>query len=624
MNTHRHRIFVVSLLLLVIFFRPAATLPANGSSLAASFQASGTFNHLGQLTAPDGEKCTEMGNRMAMNSHFIAASSWVADLSCATDQTNDKVYIFERQPAGWNFWGNLTEPGEPVPNRSITGLAIDENRLVVAYASNTTWDWAVYIYKWNGTSWLLEEKISAPDPAQDLRFGSVLSISGDRLAVGAPGAYVNGLAYKGAAFLYAYDGNSWQFQQKITDAGQNNALWFGQPLLLQGNTLYAGYPDAVSVSEGKVNIYTEQNDKWSLSEVVTAPDAYWRDNFGKAIAVDGDQMVIGADQADTANGIDRGAAYLFRRENGTWVFIARLTAPDGQADDAFGGATAIQGNTIVVGAYRHRNQSNGTLGSGAAYIFQVPTDDTQPVALVQEITETYGNFFSSIVRLNGNLLVIASPFEQVGDNYDQGAVHLYYRGISHTNIADYVFERYPPRSFSVGLDSPPIAPVTLTVQADIPLKLSTDKLTFTPEDWSTPQEVLVEANSDCLIEDYREASIHFAVKSMDANYNQMRMEPMLVRVSEKVVFMWSSLWLQEGTSKVNYLYPLAGLSSPVTFTAGGAPEMTADPNQFTVLPGPLSELPAFTMTALDDKTINGTRKVVFQLTTTSQELLLRR
>ena len=57
-----------------------------------------------------------------------------------------------------------------------------------------------------------------------------------------------------------------------------------------------------------------------------------------------------------------GVAYVYRRGAGAWRESAELRAPDTQAGDFFGGAVAVAGTTIVVGADNHDN-------TGAAYVF---------------------------------------------------------------------------------------------------------------------------------------------------------------------------------------------------------------------------------------------------------------
>lgn len=50
-------------------------------------------------------------------------------------------------------------------------------------------------------------------------------------------------------------------------------------------------------------------DNWGQAQKITAPDAEQDDNFGCALAVDGDVLVIGS-RGDDDKGVNAGAAYL--------------------------------------------------------------------------------------------------------------------------------------------------------------------------------------------------------------------------------------------------------------------------------------------------------------------------
>ena len=74
-------------------------------------------------------------------------------------------------------------------------------------------------------------------------------------------------------------------------------------------------------------------------------------------------MALGAD-LDDDRGDDAGAVYMFERDGGAWVQRQKLTASDGDMQDGFGTAVALDGTTLVVGA-----PSAGAPAAGAAYVF---------------------------------------------------------------------------------------------------------------------------------------------------------------------------------------------------------------------------------------------------------------
>src|SRR5205823_13558281 len=100
------------------------------------------------------------------------------------------------------------------------------------------------------------------------------------------------------------------------------------------------------------------------------------DEFGISVAIDGDTLVVGAWAINLLSG---GAAYIFERnQNGVegWGEVQKLTASDVVAHDQFGSSVGIDGDTIVVGA--EGKNSN----TGAAYTFDLtsPTPTPTPTA----------------------------------------------------------------------------------------------------------------------------------------------------------------------------------------------------------------------------------------------------
>jgi hypothetical protein len=120
------------------------------------------------------------------------------------------------------------------------------------------------------------------------------------------------------------------------------------------------------------------------------PDSF--DQFGLSVAISSDTMVVGAfgekSKATGINGdqndnslVKAGAAYVFVREGGIWSQQAYLKASNTDIDDHFGYSVAIDGDTIVVGAYAEDSSATGINGdegnqgdgigfdAGAAYVF---------------------------------------------------------------------------------------------------------------------------------------------------------------------------------------------------------------------------------------------------------------
>src|SRR6202011_5959975 len=111
----------------------------------------------------------------------------------------------------------------------------------------------------------------------------------------------------------------------------------------------------------------------------TASDAVQGDEFGEKVAINGDTVIVGAPFKNSQTG----AAYIFERNEGgadNWGQVKEVTASDAVVSDQFGFAVGINVDTVVIGA------ENKNLGTGAAYIFERNQGGAESWGQVQELT----------------------------------------------------------------------------------------------------------------------------------------------------------------------------------------------------------------------------------------------
>jgi WD40 repeat protein len=107
---------------------------------------------------------------------------------------------------------------------------------------------------------------------------------------------------------------------------------------------------------------------FSVERKITASDAATDDQFGRSVAISGNNVIVGAWQVYASNGGKSGAAYVYDISKSREVL--KLTASDAEVDDAFGHSVGVSGNRVIVGA--SLNDDDGT-NSGSAYLFDLTT-----------------------------------------------------------------------------------------------------------------------------------------------------------------------------------------------------------------------------------------------------------
>jgi len=102
------------------------------------------------------------------------------------------------------------------------------------------------------------------------------------------------------------------------------------------------------------------------------------DRFGWSVAVSGTRVVVGAGGDDTG-ATNAGSAYVYDLAGATPTMpMATLNHPNSAVNDFFGSSVAVDGATVIVGAFG----VNGAADRGAAYIFAPvpPTGGTMTLA----------------------------------------------------------------------------------------------------------------------------------------------------------------------------------------------------------------------------------------------------
>jgi hypothetical protein len=156
-------------------------------------------------------------------------------------------------------------------------------------------------------------------------------------------------------------------------------------------------------------------------------------SFG-TVAVDGDNIIVGASMATSPYGGPDGVAYAFRRQaNGIWRQVQQLDYPEPSSFGGFGSNVEVKGPTAVVSASRHSTADG--LYMGRVYIYrlaELSLPGSGPWFLEQTLVapdERAGGFFGNSTALKGNTLVIgafgAGLATEIG--WRDGAVYVYTR-----------------------------------------------------------------------------------------------------------------------------------------------------------------------------------------------------
>lgn len=210
-------------------------------------------------------------------------------------------------------------------------------------------------------------RLSAADAARFKSFGGSVSMTEVLLVVGAIGDASRG-QFTGAAYVFERTDVGWRQTAKLLGDDPHAHARFGDSVVIAGDRIYVGAPAhfANGAVTGAVYEFRRDGTNWIQSARVLPVGAAEHSWFGHAIAVDGDALLVGA-YRDAGTRNDTGSAFVFRRGTLGWTQEARLVSPMPHPLDLFGLNVAMYGDVALIGA-----PFEDGLGpeSGAAYLFR--------------------------------------------------------------------------------------------------------------------------------------------------------------------------------------------------------------------------------------------------------------
>jgi len=328
-----------------------------------------------RLTAPSAERADGFGAVLALSGNTLFVASRAGSL-----------YTYERSGATWAFSGTLTTEGLVGldPQCDFNGycgvdfgisLSADGDWLLVGQARTATDasrmrtrqrrdgesvplppPGTVYAFQRGPDGrWIEQQRIESPAAAGGDAFGAAVSVVGDRALVGAPRASGNGGSLEGAGRVFEYrlvDG-LWREGAELTVASEAEAL-FGATIVSNEGRAVIGAPlSRLGFGAAFVFNLDTATGTWSEGARLDAPEALEGDVFGGSVALDGDDVWVGA---PVVRGLETGMAFVF--SDGA-VTDMRFTEEETNTEDSFGHRVAAGGGIAAVTASGLDHQAGG-------------------------------------------------------------------------------------------------------------------------------------------------------------------------------------------------------------------------------------------------------------------------
>jgi dTDP-4-dehydrorhamnose 3,5-epimerase-like enzyme len=313
-----------------------------------------------KLTASDGTKDNGFGGSVVIGGDLVIIGAGGAKVN---DDYRGAVYVFKKSGDSFVQVAKLTANDGATADFFGYSLAISNSNLIVdaPYANNA--EGAVYVFTKSEGSWSQTAKLTAGNGDLVDGFGRSLALSGATALIGT-NVYANG-NWQGAVYVYTKSGGAWTKTATLAANDGTKAEGFGSALALNGTTAIVGAPEESvngNFSQGAAYVFTKSGNSWDQTQKLTANNGTSSNNFGKSIAADAKEILIGADAGDNVQE-HSGSAYLFEISDGSWEQVLKFTASDRTAYDDFGFSVALDHSTALIGA------DQGDALNGAAYFY---------------------------------------------------------------------------------------------------------------------------------------------------------------------------------------------------------------------------------------------------------------
>ena len=234
---------------------------SNGSNAGAAYVYKKTTNSISTFVPPDQFINTGSGvawgpypfdyQSTSGTKHYYSPNTLGTQYDMYYDTSDSKFYDGNGSNEPHTFSVNGGTAG------SSAGPAVNGDYVQIFGNSGTLLN-SFVMSGWGGESWTQQAKIQASDVQLNSQFGVCVSISGDRLVVGA-----------------------------VSD-------------------------DRTATDAGAAYIFERSGTNWTEVKKITASDAQASDSFGISVAIDGTNVIVGAYGEDT-KGSGAGAAYIFSK-----------------------------------------------------------------------------------------------------------------------------------------------------------------------------------------------------------------------------------------------------------------------------------------------------------------------
>lgn len=404
------------------------TFIAVGFALVGFTPAAIAQCRVAKVQAAAAQDFVKFGSSVAVSGHRLVVGAPDVGLS---GLSNGAAYVYELTSGSWMQTAVLSaNDGMDFDGFGIS-VAIDGDTILVGAdgvdgpLSGAVG--AVYAFEWNGAQWMQTQKFQCNDGDSGGFFGCTVALVGDTAVVGRFWDSDAAL-HAGSAYVFRRNGSTWSQFQKLLPTQAHREDNFGFAVAMSADRIVIGAPERFwsgpsDMQLGRVFVYALSGGAWTQQSVLTASNATPQDQFGISVAIDGDELAVGAWQDFFSPSMSgNGKAFVFDWTGSAWQESQSIVAFDGALEDEFGASVAIRGPWLLVGA---PSRSSSFPLWGGTYVYQKDATGWNLATLLLPDPNPSLSWFGNAVALDGNYALAGAFIESSGANTQNGTAYVY-------------------------------------------------------------------------------------------------------------------------------------------------------------------------------------------------------
>lgn len=343
---------------------------------------------------------------------------------------NEKIAFYSRSGASWSLVQEITPTDVTMGDFFGESAAMLGDLAVVGTPDQASSSGSAYVFRRTGGTWAQEARLRASDASGGARFGESVSTDGNTIVVGATGVGDR----RGAVYVFTRVGGTWTEQARLqaADAARNDT--FGGAVAVTEDTLAVGATQSLAAGRGAVYVFSRSGSSWSQQAKLQRSGGAASDFYGAAVALEGNDLAVGAPFVDLAGRDNAGVVEIWRRTGTSWISQGSLTSADVTANAQLGSSLALREGRLAAGAPGDGVAGRALQGSVEVFLRELDGQfaPNSRLVLADGASEDQLGF---AVALGANGLIASAPGATVSGQTYAGAVHAFNQLRTTTAIA---------------------------------------------------------------------------------------------------------------------------------------------------------------------------------------------